>query len=40
MAIEAKHLPTELKVGVDKGMIATVEGVKATSEDDPLGLGE
>ena len=40
MAIEAKHLPTELKVGVDKGMIGVVEGVKATSEDDPLGLGE
>lgn len=42
VAIEGKHLPTELKVGVDtvgKGMIGAVEAVKAT-EDDPLGLGE
>lgn len=42
MAVEGKHLPTELKVGVDtvgKGMIGAVEAVKAT-DDDPLGLGE
>ena len=39
IAIEAKHLPTEMTVGVDKGMIGAVEAVKAT-EDDPLGLGE
>jgi hypothetical protein len=40
IAIEAKHLPTEMTVGVDKGMIGAVEAAKATSEDDPLGLGE
>jgi hypothetical protein len=42
IAVEGKHLPTELKVGVDavgKGMIGAVEAVKAT-DDDPLGLGE
>ena len=42
IAVAGKHLPTELKVGVDavgKGMIGAVEAVKAT-DDDPLGLGE
>ena len=40
LAVEGKHLPTELKVGVDTGMIGAVEAVKSIDEDDPLRLGE
>lgn len=40
IAVEGKHLPTELKVGADTGMIGAVESVKAIDQDDPLRLGE